>query len=137
MKLSFRQVHLDFHTSPHIPGIGEKFDKKQWQDMLKTAHADSITCFSCCHHGMSYHPTKLGKISKEHHAKINLIPYNQTDRGFRRPKDKVIRQFMTEVEKAGGSVTCRKERGGSTDAACGQLRDRIEKKQTQQEIDHA
>ena len=80
---------------------------------------------------------QLGKISKEHHAKINLIPYNQTDRGFRRPKDKVIRQFMTEVEKAGGSVTCRKERGGSTDAACGQLRDRIEKKQTQQEIDHA
>lgn len=71
---------------------------------------------------------QLGKISKEHHAKINLIPYNQTDRGFRRPKDKVIRQFMTEVEKAGGSVTCRKERGGSTDAACGQLRDRIEKK---------
>ena len=80
---------------------------------------------------------QLGKISKEHHAKINLIPYNQTDRGFRRPKDKVIRQFMTEVEKAGGSVTCRKERGGSTDAACGQLRDRLEKKQTQQEIDHA
>ncbi|MBR2642979.1 MAG: 23S rRNA (adenine(2503)-C(2))-methyltransferase RlmN [Lentisphaeria bacterium] len=80
---------------------------------------------------------QLGKISKEHHAKINLIPYNQTDRGFRRPKDKVIRQFMTEVEKAGGCVTCRKERGGSTDAACGQLRDRIEKKQTQQEIDHA
>ena len=71
---------------------------------------------------------KLGQISKEHHAKINLIPYNQTDRGFRRPDGKTIRQFMAEVEKAGGSVTCRKERGGSTDAACGQLRDRIEKK---------
>jgi hypothetical protein len=26
--LRFRQIHLDFHTSPHIPGIGEKFDKK-------------------------------------------------------------------------------------------------------------
>ena len=71
---------------------------------------------------------KLGRMSKEHHAKINLIPYNQTDRGFRRPSSAVIRQFMAEVEKAGGSVTCRKERGGSTDAACGQLRNRIEKK---------
>ena len=28
-ELRFRQIHLDFHTSPHIPGIGEKFDKKQ------------------------------------------------------------------------------------------------------------
>ena len=57
-KLRFRQVHLDFHTSPMIPGIGEKFDKKVWQERLKAAHVDSITCFSLCHHGMSYHPTK-------------------------------------------------------------------------------
>ena len=27
----FRQVHLDFHTSPHIPKIGSKFNKKQFQ----------------------------------------------------------------------------------------------------------
>jgi hypothetical protein len=26
--LPSRQVHLDFHTSELIPGIGEKFDKK-------------------------------------------------------------------------------------------------------------
>ena len=25
--LRFRQVHLDFHTSPDIAGIGERFDK--------------------------------------------------------------------------------------------------------------
>lgn len=73
---------------------------------------------------------KLGNMSREHHAKINLIPYNQTDRGFQRPSEKVIRQFMAEVERAGGSVTCRKERGGSTDAACGQLRDRVEKRKS-------
>ena len=70
-ELRFRQIHLDFHTSPHIPGIGEKFDKKQWQDMLKTAHADSITCFSCCHHGLSYHPTKLGQMHPG--LKFNLL----------------------------------------------------------------
>ena len=33
--LRFRQVHLDFHTSPHIPGIGEKFDKKHFQKPRK------------------------------------------------------------------------------------------------------
>ena len=61
-ELRFRQVHLDFHTSPLIPGIGAKFDRRQWQDALKKAHADSITCFSSCHHGWSYHPTKVGKM---------------------------------------------------------------------------
>ena len=61
-KLRFRQVHLDFHTSPHIPGIGEKFDKRQWQEALKAGRVNSITCFSKCHHGWSYHPTEVGKI---------------------------------------------------------------------------
>ena len=28
--LRFRQIHLDFHTSPYINGVGEKFDKKVW-----------------------------------------------------------------------------------------------------------
>ncbi len=60
--LRFRQIHLDFHTSPHIPGIGEKFDKKQWQDALKLGHVNSVTTFSKCHHGWSYHPTKVGKM---------------------------------------------------------------------------
>ena len=69
--MRFRQVHLDFHTSPLIPGIGEKFDKKQWQDTLKEAAVDSITCFSCCHHGYSYHPTKVGKMHP--HLKFNLL----------------------------------------------------------------
>ena len=27
--LRFRQVHLDFHTSPAIPGIGLAFDKDE------------------------------------------------------------------------------------------------------------
>ncbi len=60
--LRFRQIHLDFHTSPDIPAIGSRFDKKQWQERLKKAHVDSITCFSSCHHGLSYHPTKVGKM---------------------------------------------------------------------------
>ncbi len=60
--LRYRQIHLDFHTSPHIPGIGEKFDAKRWQETLKEAAVDSITLFSKCHHGWSYHPTRVGKI---------------------------------------------------------------------------
>lgn len=60
--LPFRQVHLDFHTSPHIEGIGAKFDRAKWQDTLLAAGVNSITLFSKCHHGWSYHPTRVGKI---------------------------------------------------------------------------
>lgn len=58
--LRFRQVHLDFHTSPDIEQIGAAFDKKAWQETLQKASVDSITCFSKCHHGLTYHPTKVG-----------------------------------------------------------------------------
>lgn len=50
-------MHLDFHTSEHIGGIGEKFDKQQFQAALKRGHVDSITLFSKCHHGWAYHPS--------------------------------------------------------------------------------
>ncbi len=59
-KLRYRQVHLDFHTSPAIDAIGGKFDKKQFQNALRMGHVDSITCFSKCHHGLTYHDTKVG-----------------------------------------------------------------------------
>lgn len=70
-ELRFRQVHLDFHTSPHIPGIGEKFDRRQWQQALKVGHVDSITCFCKCHHGWSYHPTSVGKVHP--HLSFDLL----------------------------------------------------------------
>ncbi|MCC6484340.1 MAG: beta-galactosidase trimerization domain-containing protein [Armatimonadetes bacterium] len=60
--LRFRQIHLDFHTSPDIPGIGEKFDTAQWQKALKEGHVNSITTFAKCHHGWSYHKTRVGKM---------------------------------------------------------------------------
>lgn len=62
-----RQVHLDFHTSEHIPNIGESFSKQQFQEMLKKGHVDSITVFSKCHHGWSYNPTKVNKMHPHLH----------------------------------------------------------------------
>ena len=61
-KLPARQVHLDFHTSPFIPGVGGKFDKKQFQAALKEGNLNSITVFAKCHHGYCYYPTKVGTM---------------------------------------------------------------------------
>ena len=59
-----RQVHLDFHTNETLP-VGKKFSKEQFQAALKAGHVDSITVFSKCHHGWSYHPTKVNEIHPE------------------------------------------------------------------------
>ena len=56
-----RQVHLDFHTS-ELMTVGNKFNKEQFQNALKAGHIDSITVFSKCHHGWSYHPTKANEM---------------------------------------------------------------------------
>ena len=58
--LRTRQVHLDFHTSEHIPNIGEKFDKKNFQRALIKGRVNHINIFSKGHHGYSYYPTKIG-----------------------------------------------------------------------------
>ena len=63
--MRLRQVHLDFHTSERIAEIGRDFNKKQFQDALKRGHVDSITVFSKCHHGWSYHPTKANEMHPE------------------------------------------------------------------------
>ena len=60
--LRYRQIHLDFHTSEHIPGVGEHFDPVDFATTLKKAHVDSITVFAKCHHGWSYYPTKVGRV---------------------------------------------------------------------------
>ncbi|MGF6771844.1 hypothetical protein P3T18_004331 [Paraburkholderia sp. GAS199] len=60
--LRYRQIHLDFHTSEHIPGIGEHFDPVDFVDTLRKAHVDSITVFAKCHHGWSYYPTTIGHV---------------------------------------------------------------------------
>lgn len=48
-------VHLDFHTTDEIEGIGSHFDKEEFKAALKTAGLDSITLFAKGHHGNFYY----------------------------------------------------------------------------------
>jgi hypothetical protein len=70
--LPFRQVHLDFHTSGHIPGVGARFNNAQFQEMLRRGHVNSVTLFSKCHHGYSYHDTRVGE--RHPHLHCDLLP---------------------------------------------------------------
>ena len=66
-----RQVHLDFHTSPHIEGIGKRFSKEQFQSALKRGRVNSITLFAKCHNGYCYYPTKVGTMHP--HLNFDLL----------------------------------------------------------------
>ncbi len=52
-----RAVHLDFHTGPQIPEVGESFDPDLFARTFKDAHVDSVTVFAKCHHGRLYFDT--------------------------------------------------------------------------------
>ncbi|MCX7599820.1 MAG: hypothetical protein N2512_13265, partial [Armatimonadetes bacterium] len=58
-KLRFRHVHLDFHTSEKIPGIGSEFDADEFVETLKRARVNSINLFGKCHHGMLYYYSRF------------------------------------------------------------------------------
>ncbi len=57
--LNFRQIHLDFHTSEAIPGIGAEFDPEEYAATLDKARVNSITTFARCHHGCIYYDSKV------------------------------------------------------------------------------
>ncbi len=55
-------------------------------------------------------------------AKVNLIPYNRTTGGYRRPSPRVQEEFLQLLVRGGLTVTVREGRGEEIGAACGQLR---------------
>ena len=71
---------------------------------------------------------RLARLARDHHAKVNLIPYNATDSQFQRPSRHAIEEFEKVISDAGAHVTLRTERGGDSAAACGQLRAQGKKK---------
>lgn len=69
-----RQVHLDFHTSPAIPSVGETFDAEAFAQRLVDADVNSIILFARCHHGYLYYPGDESILGPVHPGlKIDLL----------------------------------------------------------------
>ena len=65
----------------------------------------------------------LVKIAKRLHAHVNCIPYNKVEGlKWKRPSIKRQNKFVQILKDANVSVTIRREKGHSINAACGQLR---------------
>lgn len=57
---------------------------------------------------------------------INLIPYNPTEKNdYQKPSNNSIMRFKSLLEQSGKKVTVRLERGADIDAACGQLKGKV------------
>ena len=57
-----RQVHLDFHNSEHIPDLGARFDRRQFQEALRLGRVNHVNVFAKCAQGWSYYPTRVGNV---------------------------------------------------------------------------
>ena len=66
-----RCVHLDFHTSDEIPGIGKDFDKEEFKNALIEAGLDGINIFAKCHHGNFYYYSE--KYHTHPHLEVPLL----------------------------------------------------------------
>lgn len=70
-ELPFRQIHLDFHTSELIPGVGADFNAEEFVATLRKARVNSINAFAKCHHGYAYYNTKIA--TRHPSLKIDLL----------------------------------------------------------------
>ena len=71
--LRYRQVHLDFHTSEQIAGIGARFDPEEFAATLERARVNSITCFARCHHGWLYYDSARHPERRHPHLERPLL----------------------------------------------------------------
>ena len=75
------------------------------------------------------HAIELAHLSKQVHAYVNLIPYNEIkELPYHRSSKDTTRLFVDALKTRGINVTVRKEFGMDIDAACGQLRSKVEAK---------
>ena len=70
---------------------------------------------------------ELAEYLSDIKCNINLIPYNPTAKNdYQRPSNNSIQKFKYLLEHSGKKVTVRLERGADIDAACGQLRGKVD-----------
>jgi len=69
---------------------------------------------------------ELAQLIVETGAKLNIIVYNGSSLDFLPPQEEEINNFKNELNKKGIFFTLRKSRGQDINAACGQLKSKIE-----------
>ncbi|MDY4848788.1 MAG: 23S rRNA (adenine(2503)-C(2))-methyltransferase RlmN [Bacilli bacterium] len=73
------------------------------------------------------HAEELIKLIKGTKGYVNLIPYNETNKNdYKRSSNNRVHAFLDYLLKGGVMATIRKEFGSDIDAACGQLKAKVD-----------
>lgn len=86
-ELTYREIHLDFHTGEHIPNVASEYSDEEFEEMLKIGRIDTINLFAKCHHGLFYyydtkyktHPTLKTDLLPR---MVNVCEKNNVDYGI-------------------------------------------------------
>jgi 23S rRNA (adenine2503-C2)-methyltransferase len=82
------------------------------------------------------HAKELARLLAGRKAHVNLIPWNDVEGlPYRRPADEDLTGFIDTLRRAGVSVKVRKRKGSEIDAACGQLRRKVEAELTTEDAE--
>ena len=128
----------DVNIEDYIKGVLPSEMPSGWEPEALKAQAVAARSFALANLGkrakFGYDLNDTTEIAKQlaeylHDIKcnINLIPYNPTaDNDYKRPSNNSIMKFKCLLEHSGKKVTVRLERGADIDAACGQLKGKVE-----------
>lgn len=58
----WRKVHIEYHTSRHMPRLAEHFNADEFGDQLLAAHVNGATVFGKDMYGYSYFPSPHGQM---------------------------------------------------------------------------
>src|ERR1043166_676108 len=58
----WRKVHIEYHTSRHMPKLAERFDADEFGDQLLAANVNGATVFAKDMYGYCYFPSTHGRM---------------------------------------------------------------------------
>jgi len=89
----WRKVHIEYHTSRHMPRLAEHFDADAFGDQLLAAHINGATVFAKDMYGYSYFPSTHGRM----HPNLSFDLLGAQVAALRKRKIQVLAYYMTTL----------------------------------------
>jgi hypothetical protein len=86
----WRKVHIEYHTSRHMPRLAERFSADEFGDRLLAAHVDGATVFAKDMYGYSYFPSAHGRM----HPNLSFDLLGAQVAALRKRKISVLSYYM-------------------------------------------
>ena len=86
----WRKVHIEYHSSRHMPRLAERFNADEFGDRLLAAHVNGATVFAKDMYGYCYFPSTHGRM----HPNLSFDLLGAQVAALRQRKIQVLAYFM-------------------------------------------